>query len=224
MKPICCFIGYFFVTFFLTNQSLAATSSNKSRVNRKSSSKGSRGNRESLKYGIDLQLLGSAVSPTSGNGITAGYYYDPDIILEFDFSRGHANILFFELFANTMSLRMKRFWGNSFYTNVGIGSREIGGKTRIGTIFGDSSADVEIGATSLVAEIAIGNKWQWKNFGMGCDWFGTMVPLLKLSEKDTSEHLDTLDQEERDKRKNDLASLAKVRTYQILRFYLGFSF
>lgn len=80
-----------------------------------------------------------------------------------------------------------------------------------------------MGAKSAVLDLAIGNKWQWSNFTLGCDWIGVMVPIAQISKKDDLTDDGSLSRSDQN-HKDTANELAKVTNLQFLRFYLGVAF
>ena len=76
--------------------------------------------------------------------------------------------------------KYRRFWGNSFNTTIGLAQRTISADVD----FGDFDTLEELPETSIsvnskVLNIALGNKWQWETFTIGCDWFGVSIPIIE---------------------------------------------
>ncbi len=179
--------------------------------------------RQNKKFSFALQPLGFTVAPLVSMGFSAGYYLNPDAILELDYSQGAQNMLFFEIYGTTYDLRVKKFWGNSFYTNLGLGSRKIGVRDAFDSLTSNIiTYEIDLSATSTVVDFAIGNRWQWDYFTLGCDWIGVMAPLSSKSSINNT-FVDDVDSSSRKDMEDALDRLGKLPTYQLLRFYLGIS-
>ncbi len=74
-------------------------------------------------------------------------------------------------------LRLKHWFGNSFYVNGGAGLRSITGEATLEPLTGTDDIKSSVKASSFGASLSIGNRWQWEYFSIGCDWVGTFQPL-----------------------------------------------
>ena len=106
----------------------------------------------------------------------------PDSLIEVSYAKGESDILFARIHNGLTTLHLKSFWGNSFYTNLGVGSRSLGYSFDFPTIDGQGqitgfSEAYKIDNSVLGVDFSIGNRWQWETFTIGCDWVGTFVPL-----------------------------------------------
>ncbi len=124
----------------------------------------------------------------AGAGLTGGYYFNPNSILELelfsseDDSRDDVNNDYkysnvnFRQTTDAVSANWKYFTGNSFYIRPGIFYVDYQYKTE-GYIFGNS----DISRKDLGVSFGIGNQWQWENFTIGCEWIGLQAGMLNLS-------------------------------------------
>lgn len=170
-------------------------------------------------YLLTAQLIGFAVAPIPASGLNAGLYIDRNSIVQLEYSKGTLPYVFFDLHATTFGANYKHFYGNSFYTKVGIDYRNISVSTND---FFLTKEQENVGtAETVVGNLAIGNQWQWNNFTMGCDWIGINPQIAVLRA-----HYDTTGMNEEDRNDIDYSwnKLAKVTSWQLLRFYLGASF
>ena len=218
-------LKYFVMTAFLTAMATvnaqAARSENVTLVKRTSILEDSSEHRRMNKdYTLTAQLTGFAVSPVPAAGVNFGLFLDRNSMLQAEFSKGTLPIYFFNMNATTLGANYKRFFGNSFYGKIGMDYRSIsasdihtGYTTQSGTI-GE--------AESVVANLAIGNQWQWENFTMVCDWIGVNPPIAVL--KTTYNPGTNLNDSDRADLEKSWNNIAKVTRYQFLRFYLGASF
>ena len=140
--------------------------------------------REGKKGFVTVTLLG--LSPGSVSGIDAGAFLNPNLLVAANyeisstkFGFGGTDLL--EDKEKSVSVYAKRFWGNSFYTNLGVAYRSV--KHKENTI---SFSNTSVTVTNLSKEqsfnredltFALGNQWQWKNFTLGCDWFGVSYAI-----------------------------------------------
>lgn len=153
--------------------------------------------RERLDNSLSLDLEGGVAStaaiPTTG--VTLGAYVSHNAIMEFSYSKGVKDLGQVEAIESQLelqniieheaaSLRIKYFFGNSFYTNSGVGARRTtvtGHPTLVdellpiaeGPLFSKSRADA-------VFDFSIGNKWQMSFFNIGIDWVGLSAPVSKI--------------------------------------------
>ncbi len=162
---------------------------------------------------------GVIVSPAVGAGLTFGKYLDRNSLLQVNAGGGAFPLFFFTMNARVISASYKQFLGNSFYYRAGLGLREI-------TVDSWEIFDVVAGqvakSRSVVADLAIGNQWQWKNFTLGCDWIGLMPALATLeSTIETSGISNTSDRQQIE---NDWDQVSQATSLQLLRFIIGASF
>lgn len=171
-------------------------------------------------YLLTAQLTGFTVAPIPAAGVSAGMYLNRNSLVQLDFTQGTLPYFFFNLKATTVGVNYKHFYGNSFYTKLGVDYRSIS-ISDINLLYYEQTGDVGT-AETLVGNAAIGNQWQWQNFTIGCDWIGVNPPLVVLSTKyQASSDLSQSDRDDMDRSWNNVA---KVTSWQFLRFYLGASF
>lgn len=177
-------------------------------------------NRMGKNYLLTAQIAGSAVAPVPAAGINFGMYVSRNGIAQIEYSKGTLPYFFFNLNASTLGANYKHFFGNSFYTKIGVDHRSISISDI--NLFGYTANQYGSNeAQSLVGNFAIGNQWQWENFIMGCDWIGINPHLTTLKAT-----YDTTGMSAKDKKDLDESwdKIAKVTSTQFLRFYLGASF
>ncbi len=143
-----------------------------------------RGNKDLTIVGEFGLVLGDMVN--SGPGIHIGYFASPRIVVEVDyFSASGKNSDTGESSEISLAtIRTKYFIGDSFFVNGGLGKRTLFQKD-LGLIETSSDRRREFQSTSIVGEVAIGNRWQWSRFTLGYDWIGYVMPFsqLRSSEK-----------------------------------------
>lgn len=168
--------------------------------------------------------LGSAVFPLPGLGLAGGAFVDSDLAIEASYNRGLASVYFFSVYSEVLSLRAKKYWGNTFYTNAGLARRRIGASFDVLPVPGAGDIlDVEASVTSLTADVAIGNQWQWRRFNFGVDWLGVLWPLKRLETNDDIPDVPLSDEDQRLKDKV-FDKIAYSRSYQVMRLYFGSAF
>lgn len=192
--------------------------------------------RKNIKFSGTITLVGLSGGGINGGDI--GYFINPDLAImgRYEQSSFNFNFLGVDLFkysVKSMGLYGKKFWGNSFYANLGIFHRvleakmwdSVETKPSSGTTTSTSlqSAQIVQKASQQDIEIAIGNQWQWDNFTLGCDWIGFMIPISKKI--DTNERQISTDggPYEKDTSK-DPDSNPMFPGVRLLAFYLGLSF
>ncbi|SMF11145.1 hypothetical protein [Pseudobacteriovorax antillogorgiicola] len=196
-------------------KTVARASRKKSKKNPYKLSYTARGSeRERLDNSISLDLEGGLAGGPSqivpATGVTLGAFVSHNTVMEFNYIRGGANVgedetipgqLELQKLVDTeaASLRFKNFFGNSFYTNTGIGARRttltaypLGVAETVviedGPVYSKTQADA-------VFEFAIGNKWEISFFNIGIDWVGLMAPLSKIRLPNGGNNLDESPQE-----------------------------
>lgn len=123
--------------------------------------------------------VGSAVYPLPSAGFSLGFFATPDIRLEANYTKGEIDFID-ELSSKLYAARVKFFFGNSFYVNVGAAYRELD-LTIDEWLFSDRRLSRSM--HHVGGELSLGNNWQFSSFSIGCDWAGYFLPLRKL--KDT---------------------------------------
>ena len=174
--------------------------------------------REKQKFSL---VTGVGFAPLPGSSFAAGYYLTPSYLLEAAYFNTEIDLLFAKFTMSLIEARIKMFFYNSFYTDVGFAVRNITGETTLEPLTGDNEISSSLSVTSYGALIAIGNRWQWEYFSLGCDWIGSFYPIstgeITISD---SEATDEDIQETRD----SLNDTASTSSGMFLRFYLGVSF
>jgi len=177
-------------------------------------------NRSKANFDLAVEV---GAAPLPGVGLIAGGYLTSDDLIEGSAQFGYFNLLGLLLIKSELyELRYKRFWGNSFYTNIGPGLQTF----RVSSPLADAlakSESFEAEASDIVLGLSVGNRWQWQHFLIGCDWIGVHLPLANVSSA-VGEPTNSENSEEYNKRKSDWDSFGKGSTYQVLRFYLGIVF
>ncbi len=182
-------------------------------------------NRQDKTISLTVELVGFAPFPVRGAGI--GYYLTPDNILELSYSSGETDFLFTRVSNSMSSLHLKTFWGNSFYTNLGVASRMFGYRFDFTEVDADgnfTSRNSSFGLQNKVlgADFTIGNRWQWDTFTIGCDWIGAFVPFATTGSTEViSKNYSPEDIQDANEA---MDRFGKQGSIQFLRFYLGVSF
>jgi hypothetical protein len=128
--------------------------------------------REQLSYDVwahaGFQFLASA-------GLGFGTYVSPNDQLEAGYSRGRFLALLVDIESSNIELRYKRFLGNSFFVNGVLGATELRVKSPLIDVISELSeteGSFSARAKHVYVGLDIGNKWQWKNWFISCDWIG----------------------------------------------------
>jgi hypothetical protein len=167
---------------------------------------------------------GFSVGAIPSGGANAGYYLDRNSVVQASYAGGSLKLIDFSLRTKTGSVLYKRFLGNSFYFRAGPGYREIELQydNWLNSTFLKSNGYKDVGVSrSLVADVAIGNQWQWENFTLGCDWIGAMVPVADLGSRINTDGLSDADKRDVN---DQWDKLQKITSLQAIRFYIGASF
>jgi hypothetical protein len=181
--------------------------------------------RENQSFSLVFEPIGFIPFPV--HGLALGYYLTPSNIIELSYAQGETDFLLAQIENSIASLRLKTFWGNSFYTNIGLGSRMIGYRFRFSEIDSDGNFtgrddETSMQNTVLGSDFAIGNRWQWESFTIGCDWIGLFSPISTTGETSVSgTNISPSDVEDANE---TMDRFSKQGSIQFLRFYLGFSF
>lgn len=173
--------------------------------------------RQEKDYQAAIQLALGDHSAIFTGGLNLGYFMTPNDVLEVSILNGVNDHYDAEIFTNL--IKYKRFWGNSFYTTIGLGYKNIkysitkydrdetylAGRRYIETSDNHETHD-------LVYDVGIGNAWYWDNFYQGCDWIAYANRLVVLKEDEERDH----DSENERFTRNGYVGA--------LRYYLGYSF
>ena len=180
-------------------------------------------NRKHIRFGLGLEA-GMAVAPMPMGGGYGSWSLSRDNALEFASSKGRLNFGVIAFEAQLTELRLKHFWSNSFYTNFGVGRRDLSMHSPLLKAF-ESDLDFSASVSSIVGSVALGNKWQWKSFHLGSDWIGSTFSIYQLSSK-LGQPIDDSEEARREynQRKAQWETLGRAVTAQLLRVYMGWSF
>jgi hypothetical protein len=185
----------------------------------------SEAHRENKNISLVIEPIGFIPFPV--RGLALGYYLTPSNLLELSYAQGETDFLLARIENSMASLRLKTFWGNSFYTNIGLGSRMIGYSFRFSEIDSEGNYTGRTDETNmqnnvLGSDFAIGNRWQWESFTIGCDWFGLFTPISTTGE--TSVSSTNISPSDLRDVNETMDRFSKQGSVQFLRFYLGVSF
>jgi hypothetical protein len=188
----------------------------------KSSSYSNMGKSEMNRQGKEYLLtgeIGFAVGGVPSAGATAGFFLDPNSLIQIDYTSGQLSWFDYDARTKTAGINYKHFVANSFYFRGGAAYRQV--KLDYGRFLSFSSKR-EVGSSeNIVADVAIGNQWQWSGFTMGCDWIGVMVPIARLkNDFDTTGYSNS----DRSDAENVWQNTGKDTSVQLVRFYLGATF
>ena len=159
-----------------------------------------------------------------GTGLKGGFYLDEDSLLELNYATGTFGFLGADSKYTFVTADFHRFVGNSFYLFAGGGIRDYEEKNdSFGFIKSSSLPDrkTTFSRRSSVAELGLGNRWQFDTFTLGCDWLSYAVPLSTMSSK--SKYEGDFTDSEKSTRQSSFNSHAKKSTFTAVRFYLGVS-
>ena len=181
-------------------------------------------NRKNKKVVI-LGEIGLVNLLNAGYGAEVGYYLTPNRVLEADFLQSSFAFLGTESKINLATARFKWFLNNSFYLQFGAGIRQmeaIDDSSYFSTAFNLESYSSKFSAVHGIAEVGLGNRWQFSSFTIGCDWVGYVVPLAKLSSSESFSGAVSDDQKTKDR--SNFEKEAGAGNLLLLRLHLGMSF
>ncbi len=184
----------------------------------------SEANREGKTLSLTFEPIGFAPLPVHGGAL--GYYLSPNNLLELSYAAGEIDFLIAKIDNRMTSLHLKTFWGNSFYTNLGLGSRMLGYRFLFSEVDSNGNytgrdSETTMQNTSMGLDFSIGNRWQWDTFTIGCDWVGFFSPLSTTGENTiTGKNLSASDISDANEA---MDRFSKQGSAQFLRFYLGVS-
>jgi hypothetical protein len=147
--------------------------------------------REGKKFSLMLQAAGFYGGLT--HSIDAGYFLDPSLLVVGRIERSTYNIVAhqdsgYDTTLNSYGVYFKKFFGDSFYNNLGLFHRKI--DSNLNGYWRTSERGVVVEetrslhkATEQHVEYSIGNQWQFKWFAIGCDWVGLSVRLSRQEQE-----------------------------------------
>ncbi|RZA26955.1 MAG: hypothetical protein EOP10_01905 [Proteobacteria bacterium] len=178
--------------------------------------------RDPQKLELILDVIGFTPSPTFG--LAAGYFLTPNQVLTFRYAQ-ITGILSGDT-ASVFGGGLKSFWGNSFFTHVGLSSRSYNldySSYKLNDNFEvENQYVISAKPKSIGANIAIGNQWQWSHFTLGCEWVGLFIPFSTTGTEFTDPDANT-DYSRVEEINSDIDELKGTR-YAFLRFYIGLTF
>lgn len=182
----------------------------------------SRHNRKNKRFDIVASPLSFKTYASYPYGLTLGYYLSHDQEIELDYNTGKMYWWGYkaQLKERSVVLRYKHYWGNSFYSHVGYGTRSINveGSETEGI---SEKYSFKLNYQTKVIDVGIGNKWQWDNYTMGADWIGFLFPIGSNVSRSFTDQADEGDKE---KVKSSFKELSDSHSVYYLRFYMGISF
>lgn len=182
--------------------------------------------------GLLLAEVGMANSPVVTGAATVGVFLSRNQLVEASYASGVKVDDSSRYSVDLALVRLKSFIGNSFYLNFGAGARRTEAEAVSGydRTLGLTELDLQdqTSATHLVGEFSLGNRWQFGNFTMGCDWIGIAMPFYEISRR---EELDkgyakrgAYDDDEVDEERKDRKEFVEGSGLELLRFSLGVAF
>ncbi|HVK59926.1 MAG TPA: autotransporter domain-containing protein [Bdellovibrionales bacterium] len=185
-------------------------------------------NRNGKTIQLNVILFGVGPSITSTSGLQAGFFINRNMMLLLEGTTGRLESSIrassldssLDLRSTSFGLHFKHYLGNSFYYRIGGDYRHIEYENKFS--WDDVGDKEKFKGRSFVANLQIGNQWQWDNFTLGCDWIGYVAPLSS-SIYDEKFEGDTSAYDIRNARE-DQDILVKNSHITVLRFYLGASF
>ncbi|RYZ53851.1 MAG: hypothetical protein EOP07_17065 [Proteobacteria bacterium] len=207
-----------------TEAEASATSSTKKKKSKKADPNSSLSKRQNLKLELLLDAIGFTPSPTFG--VSVGYFFTPNQIISGRY--GSASGVISSMDEKILSIDLKSFWGNSFYTRAGFSKRDYDFSWDVYPSDGDGNISFETETltaktSSMGLELGLGNQWQWSSFTIGADWVGVYLPLSS-SGTDEVVNKDGAVEAGLFSNVDDDVKYAKTTQMAFVRFYLGFAF
>ena len=171
---------------------------------------------------LAAQLTGLGPSDAGSQGLVAGFYLTPDLVLFAEVMKNSYTSIYNSSVSGaedrngvSYGAHVKYFLGNSFYLRGGLDQRNSH------YAYSDTGGSSGFDAQSLAANFSIGNQWQWSVFTLGCDWIGLERPI---STTYTGDYVNGTNQFQAQSNYNDRKSAVTGNQLNLLRFYLGVSF
>jgi len=148
-------------------------------------------NRSLNKWGIGISALdpdGYSPAAASSVGFEIDYSLSRNVEIGIGYSYANFSIQaagdqdsnYFSTANSTTNIFYRQFLGNSFYLKGAIAQRDIKINqtcSGMGSPFCGAVMARQLELQVLSAEFSIGNKWQWQNFYIDCNWIGISEPL-----------------------------------------------
>lgn len=185
-------------------------------------------NRIDKKFSATFTIVGAGPSYSTWNtGFNLGVYLSRNSILDFEVAKGRPTYFNwfgsdYDITTSSAGVHYKHFASNSFYFRIGVDYRKVDYRYTGRDFFNNSDIliDNSFKGESFAGTVLIGNQWQWKNFTLGCDWFGYAFPFTSRtwSEKMAGSRPEPKYLED------DKEDFTKRNSLIALRFYLGATF
>jgi hypothetical protein len=158
-----------------------------------------------------------------GTGLKAGVFLDEDSLIEFNYATGTLRFLGDDTKYTFFTADFHQFVGNSFYLFGGAGIRDFEKVNTSYKFLASSNRDSKttFSRRSSVAELGLGNRWQFETLTLGCDWLSYALPISTMSSSGKYEGEFT--ESEKSKEQSDFNTQANRGTFTAVRFYLGVS-
>lgn len=167
------------------------------------------------------QVVGAGPMPgTLTQGLSFGYFVDPDFIISIEAVSGRSPLIFFDLSSyrsvkyNSFGVHFKKFVNRTFYFKSGLDANRF---TEDYVYYNDVDK-YGFDSESLSAGIVIGNQWQIGDFTIGCDWVGVSLPIASNIKSDYASN-----SYEKGRLEDEKSRYLKNSGIQLVRFYLGAS-
>ena len=126
---------------------------------------------------LDATLVGFTVPSSSLayiSGLSAGHYINDRILLSLDFQyAASSDSNDYHETVRTWGVHARYFPSHSFNVKVGLAYRDVASSRYVYS----SDPSRSTSKQEVVANIAVGNMWQFRSFVLGCDWFTYNRPL-----------------------------------------------
>lgn len=121
-----------------------------------------------------LEPVGYA--PLLGQGVAGGPFFSSKDLIELSFQRGHLE--FDEVTANSRfwQVHWRHWFSPSFNATGGIAQLTLQAEGNLASLIGSQDTPVNISAQSRGFTAALGNRWNFGSFTLGCDWLGIYIP------------------------------------------------
>jgi hypothetical protein len=177
-------------------------------------------NRSNKAAYVAYDAFGLTLMPVAGPRI--GYFVSKDFVAEAGFATGDAKLGEFEANKKIIEVKAKKFFGNSFYVDGGIGYETWEVSYPVAVDSGSyDTRQLSGNVQNTGVELHIGNQWQWDGFTLGCDWVGYFLSLnTSTSFNDDS----GVSPEKKEAEEKDVKQTFAGNSPHITRFYVGWAF
>lgn len=173
---------------------------------------------EAARGSIAVEPYGFALYPIPSRGLELAANIQENSSIAVNYSRGEQHHLLMHYQADLLLIRYRHYFDEWIRAQLGVGVSQI--RQFYETHLADASpVTVSANRQMLVGETSLGHELHFGPILLACDWFGLVIPMSKIAQKQSASEGVDLD----DKKENEDAfdRISFVPALQILRFSIG---